>query len=238
LRDYGVDGQIGLESTPDAYVAELVAVFREVRRVLADDGVLWLNLGDSYRNKQRIMIPARVALALQADEWWLRDEIVWHKPRTTPAPLKDRSVPAHEMLYLLAKSETYFFDWEAIEVPSAFPGLVRKARSAFRGRSENAREFIVRDTRRIRSVWSINPPPNDGIDTAIMPHEMAETCIKAGSRPGDTILDPFGGAGTTGLVADHLNRNSVLIELNPEYRDLAANRVTDDSPLFADVSAA
>jgi DNA modification methylase len=273
LRDYGVEGQIGLEDSPDAYVARLVAVFREVRRVLTDDGTLWLNLGDSYardpgkgvrfagekglvkdrqavegncgppipsglKPKDRMMIPARVALALQADGWWLRDEIVWHKPRTTPHPVKDRTVNAHEMVYLLSKRERYFFDWEVIEEPSAYPGLVRKANKAFRdleAADPNAarkrrgadRAITVRETRRARSVWSISPSPYRDAHFATMPPALAERCVKAGSKPGDTILDPFGGAGTTGLVATRLGRRAVLIELNPAYADLAQRRCAD-----------
>jgi DNA modification methylase len=276
LRDYGVAGQIGLEETPAAYVARLVDVFREVRRVLRDDGTLWLNLGDSYASdpakaraaltakgktphamqcrtaelpaKNRLMIPARVALALQADGWWLRDEIVWHKPRTTPHPVKDRTVSAHEMVYLLAKRERYFFDWEAIEEPSAYPGLVRKANKAFRdleAADPNAarkrpgadRAITVRETRRARSVWSISPSPYRDAHFATMPPALAERCVLAGTRPNDTVLDPFGGAGTTGLVAKRLGRRAVLIELNPTYARLARKRIADDAPLVGEVVA-
>jgi DNA modification methylase len=268
LRDYGVDGQIGAEDSPDDYVARLVEVFREVRRVLADDGSLWLNLGDRYSNtgggkvgggleadgymrrhtsergrafaplpaKNRLMIPARVAIALQADGWWLRDEIVWHKPRTTPHPVKDRTVSAHEMVYLLAKRKRYYFDWEAIEEPAAYAGVVRKAGKAFRDLAEsdpNAarkrpgadREITVRDTRRARSVWSISPSPYKSAHFATMPPALAERCILAGARPGDTVLDPFGGAGTTALAAKRHGRNALLIELNPTYAALAERRV-------------
>jgi len=236
LRDYGVAGQIGQEDNPAAYVARLVEVFREVRRVLADDGTSWLNLGDSYANKQRMMIPARVALALQADGWWLRDEIVWHKPRTTPAPVKDRTVSAHEMVYLFAKRERYFYDYLAIEEPSAYAGLVRKAGKAFRDLAEadpNAarkrpgadREITVRETRRARSVWSISPSPYRDAHFATMPRDLAERCVRAGSRIGDTVLDPFGGAGTTALAAQGLGRRALLIELNPDYAALAKRRL-------------
>lgn len=270
LRDYGVDGQIGLEETPTAYVERLVQVFREVRRVLADDGTLWLNLGDSYagswgaqsregnetrqiaahphrasgtgsasrfgglRPKNRLMIPARVALALQADGWWLRDEIVWHKPRTTPHPVKDRTVSAHEMVYLLSKRERYFFDWEAIEEPAAYAGTVRSIRSAFRlqhdpstdaGKYGGRKEVVTRDTRRARSVWSISPSPYRDAHFATMPVHLAEQCVKAGSAVGDTVLDPFGGAGTTGLAAKNLGRGFVLCELNPAYVEIAKRRL-------------
>lgn len=281
LRDYGVAGQIGLEESPAAYVERLVAVFREVRRVLADDGTLWLNLGDSYatsgavgatqglkaladayaprknprqRNcdedgliarpkrsvpiglkpKDRMMIPARVALALQANGWWLRDEIVWHKPRTTPHPVKDRTVSAHEMVYLLSKRERYFFDYLAIEEPAAYAGTVRSVRSAFRlqgdpsteaGKYGGRTQVVTRDTRRARSVWSLSPSPYRDAHFATMPPALAERCILAGSAIGDTVLDPFGGAGTTGLAAQRHGRRAVLIELNPDYAVLARRRL-------------
>jgi site-specific DNA-methyltransferase (adenine-specific) len=237
LRDYGVDGQIGLEQTPDAYVAEMAAVFREVRRVLRDDGTLWLNLGDSYASdKQRLMIPARVAIALQRDGWWLRDEIVWHKPRTTPAPVKDRTVAAHEMVYLLAKRPTYHFDYLAIEEPAAYAGLVRKAGKAFRDMAAtdpNAarkrpgvdREIVVRDTRRKRSVWSVSPSPYKDAHFATFPPDLIEPCILAGCPIGGTVLDPFFGAGTTGLVAQKHGRNAIGVELNPVYVEIARRRL-------------
>ena len=268
LRDYGVAGQIGQEDSPAAYITRLVEVFREVRRVLTDDGTLWLNLGDSYAKarssgpqggsgeranrphaahasttevpaKNRLMIPARVALALQADGWWLRDEIVWHKPRTTPNPVKDRTVSAHEMIYLLAKRERYLFDWEAIEEPAAYPGLVRNTRSAFHLQGDpttdagkyGGRTITVRDTRRARSVWSISPSPYRDAHFATMPLAIAERCVKAGSAAGDTVLDPFGGAGTTALAAQRLGRTALLIELNPAYAALAARRCGVPDPI-------
>lgn len=236
LRDYGVDGQIGLEKTPDAYVAEMVAVFREVRRVLRDDGTLWLNLGDSYAEKQRLMIPARVALALQADGWWLRDEIIWHKPRTTPAPVKDRTVAAHEMIFLFAKQARYTFDYLAIEEPAAYAGLVRKAGKAFRDmvvsdpnaarkRPGVEREIVVRETRRKRSVWSVSPSPYKDAHFATFPPDLIEPCVLAGCPAGGVVLDPFFGAGTTGLVAQKHGRGCVGIEMNPEYVEIAKRRL-------------
>lgn len=281
LRDYGVAGQIGLEKSPEDYINNLVAVFREMRRVLRDDGTFWLNIGDCYariggtdrvpsatakvgstkavmeakpdrtrrtlwpgiKEKDRMMIPARVALALQADGWWLRDEIVWHKPRTTPFPANDRTVGAHEMVYLFAKSPRYFFDWAAIEEPSKYPGVVRQKGKAFRlqGAAKAAaladmdkknayggrggEEIVVRDTRRARSVWSISPQPYREAHFATMPSDLAERCIKAGSRVGDVVLDPFGGAGTTSLAATRLGRRAVLIELNAYYVTLARARL-------------
>lgn len=239
-------GQIGLEQTPDAYVADMVGLFREVRRVLADDGTLWLNLGDSYGpDKNRLMIPARVALALQADGWILRDEIVWHKPRTTPSPVKDRTVAAHEMFYLLTKRPVYYFDYLAIEEPSLYPGLVRKAGKAFRdlaASDPNAarkrpgvdREMVVRETKRKRSVWSVSPSPYKDAHFATFAPDLITPCILAGSKAGDTVLDPFSGAGTTALVSQRLGRRSVGIELNPVYVAIAEARIAAD---FADMLA-
>lgn len=239
--------EIGLEQTPAAYVERMVEVFRECRRVLRDDGTLWLNLGDAYEAKNRLMIPARIALAMQGDGWWLRDEVVWHKPRPTPFPANDRTVNAHEMIYLLTKRERYWFDWAAIEEPSSYPGLVRHAGKAFRdlaSQDPNAarkrpgadRDIVVRETRRKRSVWSVSPSPYREGHFATMPSEIAETCILAGCPVGGTVLDPFGGAGTTGLVADRLQRNAVLIELNAEYAQMARDRVSRDAGMFGEVA--
>lgn len=240
LRDYGMDGQIGLEATPDAFVARLVEVFREVRRVLRDDGTLWLNLGDSYYDKQRLMIPARCALALQADGWVLRDEIIWHKPRTTPAPVVDRTVAAHEMVYLFAKAKSYWFDHLAIEEPSAYPGEKRQKGKVFRkltdaragtknaGQSFAAdSEFVTRETRRKRSVWSVSPSPYKQAHFATFPPDLIEPCILAGCPAGGTVLDPFGGSGTSAGVALRNGRNAILCELNPEYAALMPDRIAD-----------
>lgn len=236
LRNYGEENQIGQEETTEIYIGRLVEIFREVKRVLRDDGTLWLNLGDCYLKKQRQMIPARMAIELKKDGWWLRDEIIWHKPRTTPFPAKDRTVPAHEMIYLLSKKERYFFDWEAIEEPAKYAGAVRQAGKAFRDlekmdplaskkRPSADRVITVRETRRSRSVWSISPSPYKDGHFATMPPSIAERCIKAGSRIGDVVLDPFGGAGTTAMMAEELKRKSVLCELNREYADLAKERI-------------
>jgi DNA modification methylase len=290
LRDYGVEGQMGLEPTPDEFVAGMVKVFREVRRVLRDDGTLWLNLGDSYagswgargrgedtnaarpdledrhgttapaRNgfkalgikpKDRLMIPARTALALQADGWWLRDEIVWHKPRTTPHPVMDRTVSAHEMVYLLSKRRRYYFDYLAIEEPAQYAGETRQKGKVFRRLTEARlntkndgqtfeaeRDFTVRETRRKRSVWSINPSPYKDAHFATFPADLIEPMILAGCPIGGTVLDPFGGAGTTALVAERHQRNAVLIELNPEYAEIASKRLGNDGGMFSEVLAA
>jgi DNA modification methylase len=283
LRDYGHAEQVGLEATPEAFVAALVEVFRSVRRVLADDGTLWLNLGDSYAGdtkgsggvgksslvgtpndgngqlfgarkitcglpgKNLLGIPWRVAFALQADGWWLRQDIIWHKPNPMPESVTDRCTKAHEYVFLLSKAARYRFDAEAIAESSAYPagpGNVRPNRpfpGQRIGENSNTRDGLhlvgPRETRNRRSVWTIATQPFDGAHFATMPPELARLCILAGSRPGDRVLDPFAGAGTTGLVADRLQRDAVLIEINPTYAELARARVQGDAPLFAEVTA-
>ena len=276
LRDYGNDGQIGLEATTDAYVAELVAVFREVRRVLKDDGTLWLNLGDSYagsgkgpskslsaeardmthtmhtafvpdglKPKDLIGIPWRVAFALQADGWYLRSDIIWHKPNPMPESVTDRPTKAHEYVFLLSKSARYFYDAAAIAEPATESTLARLAQPTLAtqrgsdrvpGKTNGTMKAVGSETRNARTVWSITTQPFKGAHFATMPAELAERCIKAGSAAGDMVLDPFGGAGTTGLVADQLERDATLIELNPTYAAMARARIADDAPLFAEVS--
>ncbi len=271
LRDYGCAGQIGLEPTPDEYVAELVAVFREVRRVLRADGTLWLNLGDSYaanrgyqvpstkggakhgpaqgvkgrgsavpdglKAKDRLMIPARVALALQADGWWLRDEIIWHKPNPMPVSVTDRTTPAHEMLYMFSKSARYHYDMEAVKEPALHAGktITLGEKSFARGQADGAGvartgnaladTYLVKATRQPRSVWSITPKPFKGAHFATFPPDLVRPCILAGCPEGGTVLDPFFGAGTTGLVAAELGRSCIGVELNPEYAAIARDRL-------------
>ena len=282
LRDYGHEGQIGLEPTPEAYVAEMVALFREVRRVLKDDGTLWLNLGDSYasfrdgkatpdttrgddvgtlvpkgsamnrmastfkgtsvKHKDLIGIPWRVAFALQADGWYLRSDIIWHKPNPMPESVTDRPTKAHEYVFLLTKSARYYYDSEAIaeEATGQSAGNTKPIKGADQshGRTRaNLHKIEAADTRNARTVWSITTQPFKGAHFATMPTELAERCILAGSKTGDTVLDPFGGAGTTGLVADRLGRDAMLIELNPTYAEMARQRITDDAPLFVEVTA-
>ena len=284
LRDYGVDGQIGLEATPDEYVAEMVAVFREVRRVLRDDGTLWLNIGDSYHNlrthmgggaptntvhrgtardgtegfgrtnrshrlpgikdKDLIGVPWMLAFALRADGWFLRSDIIWHKPNPMPESVRDRPTSAHEHVFLLSKRGAYFYDAGAIAETATYAdcGAASVPQGGFNGsRPEKvggvqASFRAITETRNARNVWTIATQPYSGAHFATMPPELAEQCIKAGSKPGDMVLDPFGGAGTTGLVADRLGRNATLIELNQKYRALAADRITADAPLFAGVA--
>jgi len=289
LRDYGHAGQIGLEPTPDEYVAKLVEVFREVRRVLRDDGTVWLNLGDSYSSggggdtytgfnarydgtgldggkqaaaakqfkkigdkslqpKNLIGIPWRVAFALQADGWYLRSDIIWHKPNPMPESVTDRPTKAHEYLFLLAKRERYYYDSAAVAeafadermgASSAKVGTPEEYADAARGGGDkglSAFNGTDKAGRNRRTVWTVASQPFPGAHFATFPPDLIEPCIKAGCPEGGTVLDPFGGAGTTGLVADRLQRNALLIELNPEYAVMARARILGDAPLFADVS--
>ncbi len=249
LRDYGHDEQIGLEATPAEYVSRLVGVFRAVRDHLEDDGTLWLNLGDSYgAGKQLQGIPWRVAFALQADGWCLRQDIIWHKPAPMPeGGVTDRCTKAHEYVFLLAKSDRYYFDAGAIAEPATYAGASRPfntpkkaarvvgSAKASGNESPGAPEWEVKETRNRRSVWTVGHQPFAGGHCAPFPPDLIEPCIKAGCPVGGTVLDPFGGAGTTGLVADRLQRNALLIEINPEYAAMARARIAGDSPLFAEV---
>lgn len=240
LRDYGVDGQIGLEQTPDEFVAELVAVFREVRRVLRDDGTLWLNLGDTYGSSKSLKaIPWKVAIALSEDGWVLRQDIIWHKPNPMPESVKDRLTRSHEYLFLLAKNERYYFDARSIKEPLTRPEEgKRKTPAVFGGRDKHlisgaqsrlysGKAYTGTDDgkRNKRSVWTVSLKPFKGAHCAVFPPDLIEPCILAGCPEGGTVLDPFGGAGTTGLVAQRHNRDAILLELNPAYADLARERL-------------
>lgn len=224
-RDYRVVGQMGQEATPELYLERLVEVFREVRRTLRTDGTAWIVIGDKYLNKHRLLLPARMALALQVDGWICRDEIVWHKPRTRPAPMTDRTVPNHEMIYLFSKSPRYYFDFKAIEEPAAYPNQHRKSKTAFRG-SESVREIVTGDNRRKRSVWSVLPDTYKEHE-ATFPADLIRPCVLAGSRPEDLVCDIFTGRGTTGLVAVKLGRKFLGIELNQAYVDMANKRIQE-----------
>lgn len=276
LRDYGADGQIGLEETPEEYIAKLVAVFAEVRRVLRDDGTLWVNIGDSYcmnghakgqssvgtgknsykdadsaaararsfpgyKRKDLLMIPARLAMALQSDGWWLRSEIIWHKPNAMPDSAKDRPGIDHEKIYLLSKSQRYFYDAEAVKVPSAgtgggnFSAKTQAGRRSVIGGGQVKERQPDTGFRNLRTVWSVPTQAFKGAHFAPFPTALVEPCIKAASRPGDAVLDPFGGSGTTGLVAGALGRHTVLCELNPAYAELARQRLVDGLGIYAQV---
>ena len=272
LRDYGVDGQIGLEETPEAYIARLVEVFREVRRVLNDDGTLWVNIGDSYaggggfsagapttstsksgkygslgalkaggilpqgdiKAKDLIGVPWMLAFALRADGWYLRSEIIWHKPNPMPESVKDRPTKAHEQIFLLSKSPKYFYDSDAIAERSAYPGDNRALRTDTRKTLEpfckdnGSRQRTgnpTGETRNRRSVWTVTPKPYKEAHFATFPPDLIRPCILAGCPEGGTVLDPFGGSGTTAQVAIENGRNAVLIEINGDYIKLAQKRL-------------
>lgn len=311
LRDYGVDGQIGLERTPGDYVRNLASVFCEVNRVLRCDGTLWLNLGDCYatgagkvggapgggeqgarwagyhgahakvnsgkaayripddglgpktqpnrmpieglKPKDLVGIPWRVAFALQSGGWWLRSDIVWHKPNPMPESVSDRPTRAHDYIFLLSKSLHYFYDHESIKervtgnAHARGDGVNPKAKTP----GPNSRAYVDRvpkprkqnpsfsaavmglvTTRNKRSVWTVASEPYTESHFATFPTKLVEPCILAGSREGDTVLDPFCGAGTTGLVAARLKRDFIGIELNAEYAAMAERRIRDDAPLL------
>jgi len=255
-----IDSQIGLEQTPDDYINEMVAVFRQVRRILTDDGTLWLNIGDSYasyrdgkatpdiniKHKDLVGIPWRLAFALQANGWWLRQDIIWHKPNPMPESVTDRCTKAHEYLFLLTKNDRYFFDNEAIAEPAKWSEDKRagEGRLTYSGKRQGdegtgQEAFVsIKETRNRRSVWTINTKPFRQAHFAVMPEALAEPCILAGSKSGDLILDPFTGAGTTAVVALRHNRNFTGIELNADYANIAQQRIIDDRPLFNTVELA
>jgi DNA modification methylase len=294
LRDYKVAGQIGLEPTLAEYVAEMVAVFREVRRVLADDGTLWLNLGDSYagswgnqgrkedrgsqrpingpmmqavdddrypssgsktgsldrapglKSKDLMGVPWRVAFALQADGWYLRQDIIWHKPAPMPLSVRDRCTTAHEYLFLLSKSPRYYYDADAIAEPAVTAGKPIKmadgwdtgpgGHGAFHrdGREKGQYLGVVQsETRNKRSVWTIPTRPYPEAHFATYPPDLIRPCVLAGCPEGGVVLDPFGGSGTTAAVASKLGRRCVTIELNPDYAGLIRKRFTLAGTLFA-----
>ena len=273
LRDYGHPGQIGLEQTPEQYIAAMVEVFRCVWDVLADDGTLWVNIGDSYaanrayqvpstkggpkhsdsqaaggkgskvpdgmKPKDLIGIPWMLAFALRADGWFLRQDIIWSKPNPMPESVRDRCTKAHEYVFLLSKSERYFFDAEAIKEPAVTVGDTRHlrrdktadARLSPSGREGNGKPQA--ETRNRRSVWTVATRPYKGAHFATFPPALIEPCILAGSRPGDIVLDPFMGSGTTAAVALRHGRRYVGCELNPEYLPLQQSRMKEMAmPLF------
>jgi DNA modification methylase len=305
-----VDNQIGLEETPEAYVEKMVQVFQEVRRVLADDGTLWLNLGDSYagsgkgtgdtktNNKQNgasrgvrigsvhgesghtsgvtpppgykakdlLGIPWMIAFALRADGWYLRSDIIWHKPNPMPESVTDRPTKAHEYIFLLTKSAKYFYDAEAIQEPSVdqdrikLPGsepksqnpnrtdndMAERVREKYKNLQYNGQKPRTMHEKRLngeeytslvrnkRSVWTVATKPYPEAHFATFPPDLIEPCILAGSRPGDTVLDPFNGSGTTGAVSIKHHRNYTGIDLNPDYIKLTNRRLAKVQPvLFA-----
>lgn len=268
LRDYGHENQLGLESTPEAYVNNMVCVFSEVRRVLKDDGVLWVNIGDSYngsggaggdyskgglkegqpkypgRNvpslkpKDLVGIPWRLAFALQADGWYLRQDIIWHKPNPMPESVTDRCTKSHEYVFLFSKSPKYYFDSLAIKEPSTksstsnirFGGDKYGTNDAPIHRTKSGKDYVDSGTKNKRSVWTIATKGYKGAHFAVMPEALCEPPILASSRPGDLVLDPFMGSGTTAVMSLHHGRDFVGCELNPEYVDLAQTRIRTQQP--------
>jgi DNA modification methylase len=273
LRDYGVEGQMGAEASPKKYARAMAEVFREVWRVLRDDGTVWLNLGDSYagswgaqgrsgsmadrsvvsareieahpkgqshtgstkdsdyKPKDLMGIPWRVAFALQDDGWYLRQDIVWHKPNPMPESVTDRCTKSHEYIFMLTKSPRYYFDAEAIKESQTASTKARLSQPKIGQQSGSYRQPGKTngpmnavggraDSRNKRSVWTIATRPYKGACFATFPPELVEPCILAGAPRGAMVLDPFAGSGTTGYVADYLQRDATLMELNPQYADL------------------
>lgn len=281
LRDYGVDGQIGLEESPQAFVSKLVEVFAEVRRVLRDDGTLWLNLGDSYygsgkgqtangcndpkvsktkgmklplnrgnllKPKDMIGIPWRVAFALQDGGWYLRQDIIWHKPNPMPESVTDRCTKSHEYIFLLSKSKQYYYDHEAVKEDCSKANIDDfKNRKTMDNKSGDSittykkvrpdlcrtrNDYMPKDFKRNkRSVWTVNTRGYKEAHFATYPPKLIEPCILAGCPKGGIVLDPFMGAGTTAMVAAGLGRHYVGCELNPDSAKLANDRIF--GPLFS-----
>jgi len=247
LRDYGVDDQLGMEDTPEEYVSKMVDVFREVRRVLRVDGTLWLNLGDSYASKQTgkiegiktkdlVGIPWMVAFALRSDGWYLRQDIIWSKPNPMPESVTDRCTKSHEYIFLLSKSQKYYYDQDAIKEDSvdseSYTG--RRKRSKLKHMILNPKECSMQadkaagktyEKRNKRSVWVVSTQPYSEAHFATYPETLIKPCILAGSKERDIILDPFIGSGTTALVSQNLNRKYLGIELNPESIKLCGKRL-------------
>jgi len=268
LRDYGHDGQIGLEATPEEYINAMVEVFRCVWNVLEDDGTLWLNIGDSYcgtgskgdwvdpknpegrngqsvsktqklagyKSKDLIGIPWMLAFALRADGWYLRQDIIWHKPNPMPESVQDRCTKAHEYIFLLSKSSKYYYDADAIKEDAVTAGNISASFQGRQGTAEyhaqsggvgsDAKEYIHKNK---RSVWTIPVKPYAGAHFAVFPQELIEPCILAGAPVGGVVLDPFMGSGTTAQVAQDLGRKYLGCELNPDYKPLQDKRISQMS---------
>lgn len=269
LRDYGHEGQIGLEETPEQYIEAMVEVFRCVWDVLEDNGTLWLNIGDSYcgtgskgewvdpknpegrngqavsktqklvgyKSKDLIGIPWMLAFALRADGWYLRQDIIWHKPNPMPESVQDRCTKAHEYIFLMSKSQKYHYDSDSIKEKSIHAGEQRSFNSPKKSMRNVAGEIStgnehpdalpveVSEFKNKRSVWTVNPKPYEGAHFAVFPQDLIEPCILAGAPVGGIVLDPFMGSGTTAQVAQHLGRQYLGCELNEDYKPLQQKRL-------------
>jgi DNA modification methylase len=274
LRDYGHEGQIGMEETPAEYIAQMVEVFRCVRDVLADDGTVWLNIGDSYagsgkgpagnlgkthnerhleftvasgnvpvgcKPKDLIGIPWMLAFALRADGWYLRQDIIWHKPNPMPESVQDRCTKAHEYIFLLSKSQKYYYDAKAIQEPLADEtrtNFQSGSRSNGINKDRNDNDLAARskesvfEARNKRSVWTVTTKPYEGAHFAVFPTDLIEPCILAGAPTGGVVLDPFMGSGTTAQVAQNLGRKYIGCELNIDYKPLQDQRLMQQSLEF------
>ena len=265
LRDYGHDGQIGLEETPEEYITAMVEVFSCVRDVLADDGTLWLNIGDSYagnnsqasnngragygnpkervvnrtgeglKTKDLIGIPWMLAFALRADGWYLRQDIIWHKPNPMPESVQDRCTKSHEYIFLLSKSPKYYYDIEAIKEEAQTTDNSDRNRDESRLNNTPGRTRMAGlttnhyETKNKRSVWTVTTKPYEGAHFAVFPTDLIEPCILAGAPAGGVVLDPFMGSGTTAQVAQDLGRKYLGCELNPAYQPLQNKRLAQQS---------
>jgi len=283
LRDYGHEGQIGLEETPDEYIKAMVEVFRCVWNVLEDDGTLWLNIGDSYchsqpgrnrngtggqivrgemyrtknnegasnvgkkllevglKNKDLIGIPWMLAFALRADGWYLRQDIIWHKPNPMPESVQDRCTKSHEYIFLLSKSQKYYYDADAIKddsINTAEEQEAKRNKIDHKGQRDNGdmrhttsgfTKTGIYEKRNKRSVWTVTTKPYAGAHFAVFPSDLIEPCILAGAPVGGIVLDPFMGSGTTAQVAQNLGRQYIGCELNPAYKPLQDKRLAQQS---------
>ena len=247
LRDYGHEDQIGQEKTPNEFVAKLVEVFEEVRRVTTEDGTLWINIGDTYarktagsvKEKDLAGVPWRLAFALQEAGWYLRQDVIWHKPNVMPESIKDRCTRCHEYFFMFTKSKKYHYDHAAILEPVSDVSLKRSQQSWKTDRigakvrtggidvEKMGTRFVNPAGRNKRSVWTIPPARFSGAHFAVMPEALVEPALLASTEVGDLVLDPFAGAGTVGLVAMKHGRDFLGLELNADYADLAGHRLLD-----------
>ena len=257
LRDYNIDGQIGLEETPKEYVEKLVQVFNEVKRVLKNNGLLWLNLGDSYarqsgkekaqgfsdnnpydcteshkppdgmKPKDLMGIPWMVAFALRNDGWYLRQDIIWSKPNPMPESVQDRCTKSHEYIFLLSKSKSYFYDNDAVKEPALYTERWGTHTKIYDEKQKDGLDSNNSEFKNKRSVWNINTQSYKEAHFATFPIEIPEICIRAGSKEGDIVLDPFNGAGTTGVACIKWKRCYIGIELNPEYAGISKKRFVE-----------